>query len=93
MARIFEGATIFVGIEDGKVEVVICDWVFAGFNYPAGDIAQLEQDLRCNESIGQQLPTPFFCSIKSRLIFTSILYVTAEHLNGPNYPTVLLICI
>jgi aminoglycoside phosphotransferase (APT) family kinase protein len=33
--------TVLVGVEDGTVEVGICDWEFAGFNHPAGDIAQL----------------------------------------------------
>ena len=55
MVRIFEGATIIVGIEDGKIEVVICDWEFAGFNHPAGDIAQLGQGAQfflCDKLIG-----------------------------------------
>ena len=36
--------TILVGVEDGKVALGICDWEFAGFNHPAGDIGQLGQD-------------------------------------------------
>jgi aminoglycoside phosphotransferase (APT) family kinase protein len=47
--------TILVGFEDGELEVGICDWEFAGFNHPAGDIAQLGQDAQfflCDKSIG-----------------------------------------
>lgn len=33
--------TILVDVQEGKVELGICDWEFAGFNHPAADIAQL----------------------------------------------------
>jgi hypothetical protein len=36
--------TVLVDVKDGEVEVGICDWEFAGFNHPAGDISQLGQD-------------------------------------------------
>jgi thiamine kinase-like enzyme len=36
--------TLLVAVEDGRVELGICDWEFAGFNHPAADIAQLGQE-------------------------------------------------
>jgi hypothetical protein len=36
--------TVLVGVQDGEVQMGICDWEFAGFNHPAGDIAQLGED-------------------------------------------------
>lgn len=45
--------TLLVGIEEGRVRVGICDWEFAGYNHPAGDVGQLGEllSLHCRKYV------------------------------------------
>jgi hypothetical protein len=86
--------TLLVGVKNGEVEVGICDWEFAGFNHPAGDIGQLGECVHL-QRISQllticQLERPI---LLSRLVPTSIFFVASDYSGFPNDFTVLLICI